>query len=114
LKFLEIPQIKVRFETRPLSVAGKGAPFCLHGLNAIYLKKDGWYRVDARGNYDLINAEFNPPHEQLAFQINDKFEVDLPEIWDKPLKIVTDTLTASKTFLEVSNNLPDLQVIKNK
>jgi transglutaminase-like putative cysteine protease len=24
--------------------------FCLHGLNAVYLKNYGWYRVDARGN----------------------------------------------------------------
>lgn len=24
-------------------------PFCLHGLNAVYLEQFGWYRIDARG-----------------------------------------------------------------
>ena len=30
-----------------LSIDGKGSPFCLHGLNAVYLKEGGWYRMDA-------------------------------------------------------------------
>lgn len=95
-----------------LSIEGKGEPFSLHGLNAIYLKEYGWYRVDARGNYNTIDAGFNPPYEQLAFQINDKLEIDLPEIWHEPLKVVTNILTSSKTFLEVYENLPDIQIIK--
>lgn len=33
-----------------LSVNGGGTPYCLHGLNAVFLKDFGWYRVDARGN----------------------------------------------------------------
>jgi transglutaminase-like putative cysteine protease len=45
--------------------------YCLHGLNAIYLKAYGWNRVDARGNKEGIKAEFNPPHEQLAFTLED-------------------------------------------
>jgi transglutaminase-like putative cysteine protease len=97
-----------------LSIEGKGAPFCLHGLNAIYLKKHGWYRVDAIGNGNSINANFNPPHEELAFELDDKLEADFQEIWPEPLKIVTDVLTSSKTFLEVSNALPDIQVLKGK
>ncbi|GAW85812.1 hypothetical protein bplSymb_SCF01210P003 [Bathymodiolus platifrons methanotrophic gill symbiont] len=28
-----------------LSVEGDGAPYCLHGLNAVFLKNHGWYRV---------------------------------------------------------------------
>jgi len=95
-----------------LSIEGKGEPFSLHGLNAIYLKEYGWYRVDARGNYNTIDAGFNPPYEQLAFQINDKLEIDLLEIWHEPLKVVTNILTSSKTFLEVYENLPDIQIIK--
>lgn len=92
-----------------LSIEGKGAPFCLHGLNAIYLQKYGWYRVDARGNHDEINALFNPPHEHLAFQLNDSLESDLPEILSEPMKAVTDVLTSSKSFIEVCENLPDLE-----
>ncbi|DAB29486.1 MAG TPA: Cro/Cl family transcriptional regulator [Sulfurimonas sp. UBA12504] len=34
--------------------------YCLHGLNAIYLKEFGWYRVDARGNKNGVDAQFNP------------------------------------------------------
>lgn len=33
-----------------LAVGTEGPPFCLHGLNAVYLKNHGWYRIDARGN----------------------------------------------------------------
>ncbi|NOX76720.1 MAG: transglutaminase family protein, partial [Gammaproteobacteria bacterium] len=31
-----------------LSIDDNGAPYCLHGLNAVYLKDHGWYRIDAR------------------------------------------------------------------
>ena len=31
-------------------------PFCLHGLNAVYLKQFGWYRLDARGNKQGVSA----------------------------------------------------------
>ncbi|OGT42131.1 MAG: Cro/Cl family transcriptional regulator, partial [Gallionellales bacterium RIFOXYD2_FULL_52_7] len=33
-----------------LAVGTEGPPFCLHGLNAVYLEQHGWYRIDARGN----------------------------------------------------------------
>ncbi|MCX6074890.1 MAG: transglutaminase family protein [Campylobacterales bacterium] len=46
--------------------------YCLHGLNAIYLKEFGWYRVDARGNKEGVDAQFNPPHEKLAFELGEK------------------------------------------
>ena len=55
-------------------------PFCLHGLNAIYLKSYGWYRIDARGNKQGVSAEFRPPVEKLAFPIVTQGEADLPEI----------------------------------
>lgn len=63
-------------------------PFCLHGLNAVYLEDFGWYRLDARGNKPGINAEFCPPMEKLAFPIITDGEADLPEIWTEPLAIV--------------------------
>ena len=91
-----------------LSVNGDGAPYCLHGLNAVFLKNYGWYRIDARGNKVGINAQFSPPHEQLAFPINLKPEADLPEIWSEPLPIVVSVLEKYHTYKEVNNCLPDI------
>jgi hypothetical protein len=85
--------------------------FCLHGLNAVYLENIGWYRIDARGNKQGVSAEFCPPTEKLAFSVALKGEADCSEIWIEPLPCVVDTLTASKTYQEVADNLPDIQLI---
>ncbi len=89
-----------------------GAPYCLHGLNAVFLKNHGWYRIDARGNRKGINAQFSPPHEKLAFPINLKNEADLPEIWHEPLSVIVSVLEKCETYAEVYNNLPDIELIK--
>jgi transglutaminase-like putative cysteine protease len=95
-----------------LSIDGKGSPFCLHGLNVVYLKEYGWYRVDARGNNESIKTDFNPPHEHLAYKSNvDIGEVDLLEIYNQPLQVVIDVLTSKTNYLEVSNNLPYIETI---
>jgi transglutaminase-like putative cysteine protease len=86
-------------------------PFCLHGLNAVYLEDFGWYRLDARGNKPGVNAEFCPPVEKLAFPIITDGEADLPEIWAEPLAIIANTLTQRKTFQDVANNLPDIVLV---
>lgn len=86
-------------------------PFSLHGLNAIYLERYGWYRIDARGNKQGVSAEFCPPIERLAFPIVRHGEADLPEIWVEPLAVVTDVLRNSKNYQEVANNLPDVELI---
>jgi len=83
-------------------------PFCLHGLNAIYLEEFGWYRVDARGNKEGVNADFCPPIEQLAFALNVEGEIDLPEIWAEPLPQVIDVLSNGKDYQQVSDDLPDI------
>ncbi|MBD3790736.1 MAG: transglutaminase domain-containing protein [Campylobacterales bacterium] len=70
--------------------------YCLHGLNAIYLKEYGWYKVDARGNKEGVNAQFNPPIEKLAFELEEN-EFNLPEIYAKPLEVVVQTLEKYKT-----------------
>ena len=57
-----------------LTVETKGPPYCLHGLNAVFLKEHGWHRIDARGNKSGVTAKFCPPHEALAFPIVDSFE----------------------------------------
>jgi len=94
-----------------LSIGDKGAPYSLHGLNAVYLKEYGWYRIDARGNKEGIDAQFTPPYEQLAFPLNEKNERDLSEIWSEPLKAVINALTINPTIEEVYKNLPDIEVI---
>lgn len=95
-----------------LTISGDQPPFCLHGLNAVYLKDHGWYRIDARGNKEGTNADFCPPKEQLAFPIISEGETDLPEIWSEPLAVVVDVLTQYSDFLEVANNLPDITLWK--
>lgn len=81
--------------------------YCLHGLNAIYLKEFGWYRVDARGNKDGVKAKFNPPYEQLAFELMEN-EYDLDEIFEEPLDEVVEALKKHKTYNEMINNFPDI------
>lgn len=91
-----------------LSVDGVGAPYCLHGLNAVYLPEYGWYRIDARGNREDVDAQFHPPVEQLAFSTKQPNEYDLPEIYVSPLPIVTEALKACKTWDELASKLPDV------
>lgn len=83
-------------------------PFCLHGLNAVYLPQQGWYRIDARGNKEGVNAVFSPPLERLAFPIVVEGEADFPEIFAEPIKPVTDVLERCVTFQEVADQLPDI------
>jgi len=94
-----------------LSVGTEGPPFCLHGLNAVFLKEHGWYRIDARGNKPGVDAAFCPPKEQLAFAVLRKEERDLPEIWPEPLPVVVDALTRYDTVQQVHVNLPDIELL---
>jgi transglutaminase-like putative cysteine protease len=94
-----------------LGVGTDGPPYALHGLNAVYLKAHGWYRVDARGNRPGVAAEFCPPVEQLAFPIVEAGETDFPEIWSEPVPQVVKVLSESKTVEQVFDNLPDIDII---
>lgn len=58
---LRANQIPAGFCYQRLSIDDKGAPYSLHGFNAIYLLEIGWYRVDARGNKEGVDAQFSPP-----------------------------------------------------
>ncbi|MHC4170799.1 MAG: transglutaminase-like domain-containing protein, partial [Planctomycetota bacterium] len=93
-----------------LTVENDSPPFCLHGLNAILLEPYGWYRLDARGNKEGVEADFSPPVEKLAFPVLSEGEADLPEIWSEPLEIVVRVLETSKTYLEVVDSLPDVEL----
>ena len=93
-----------------LSVGDGGAPYCLHGLNALFLRDFGWYRIDARGNKPGVTARFSPPNEALAFSIRDPGERDLPEIWPEPLPIIVEALERHTTYDQVLANLPDIEL----
>ncbi|MBU2887805.1 transglutaminase family protein [Gilvimarinus agarilyticus] len=95
-----------------LTVSNNRAPFCLHGLNAVYLPPYGWYRLDARGNKPGINAEFCPPIEKLAFPILTPGEADLSEIWPEPLPLITQCLERQHTWQAVADHLPDIPLIQ--
>jgi len=82
--------------------------YCLHGLNWIYLKEFGWYRVDARGNKEGVNAQFNPPQEQLAFALQEN-EFDLPENLAEPLPVIVETLQKYKGYDEMICHFPDVE-----
>ena len=92
-----------------LSVGDGGAPYCLHGLNAVHLEGIGWYRIDARGNKPGVNAQFQPPTEALAFSLKEPQERDLPEVWAEPLAVVVEVLERYATYDQVLANLPDIE-----
>lgn len=91
-----------------LSVGTEGPPYCLHGLNAVYLKIHGWYRIDARGNKPGVEADFVPPLEKLAFPVTSSAERDIPGIWAEPMSEVVYALTQYETVEQVYENLPDI------
>ncbi|MEX0269349.1 transglutaminase family protein [Leptolyngbyaceae cyanobacterium UHCC 1019] len=93
-----------------LSIDDKGAPYSLHGFNAIYLDEMGWYRVDPRGNRAGIDAQFMPPIEQLAYAIQFSEEADFSTIFPKPFAEVVKALQRHTTWDEMLCNLPDISL----
>ena len=93
-----------------LSLTGDGAPYCLHGLNAVYLNDFGWYRIDPRGNKEGVEAKFTPPLEYLAFGTQGRLETDIQGIWPEPLPVIVNTLQKYNTCMAVYENLPDIEV----
>lgn len=92
-----------------LSVGDSGAPYCLHGLNAVHLRDFGWYRIDARGNKPGVQAQFCPPTEALAFPVRGAQERDLPGIFADPLPAVVQVLERYTHYADVLANLPDIE-----
>ena len=82
--------------------------YCLHGLNAVYLEKYGWYRVDARGNKEGVDAQFVPPVEKLAF-IPQENEYDIKEFYSDPLPEVLDALKNNRCYSDMVANFPDIK-----
>lgn len=107
---LRANNIPAGFCYQRLSFDDKGAPYTLHGFNAVYLPKVGWYRIDARGNRDNVNAQFTPPQEQLAFKIQFPEEADFQTILSEPLRVVVEALQNHSTWDKLLLNLPDVSL----
>ena len=110
---LRANSIPAGFCYQRLSKNDDGPPYCLHGLNAVYLQDFGWYRVDPRGNKEGVDAQFCPPTEKLAYQPHVEGEVDLPEIWPDPLPQIVKSLRAYQTYDSFWEHLPDIEIMKN-
>ena len=104
---LRANRIPTGFCYQRLSIDDRGAPFSLHGLNAVYLPDFGWYRVDCRGNKIGVDAQFTPPVERLAFTLVFPEERSFSEILPDPLPVVIAALRAFRTWDELHKNLPD-------
>jgi len=76
----------------------------------VYLQDTGWYRIDPRGNKEGVDAQFTPPLERLAFSTFGRVEVDIQGVWAEPLPVVTRALTRYDTYMDVYQNLPDVEV----
>lgn len=106
---LRANQIPAGFCYQRLSIFDYGAPYSLHGFNAVFLPQYGWYRIDARGNKKGIEAQFTPPQEKLAYKIHFPEEVDCQTIFSQPLKVVVTALQSNKTWDQMLDNLPDVE-----
>lgn len=105
---LRANEVPVGFCYQRLSMNDTGPPYCLHGLNAVYLPEFGWYRIDARGNKADVNAQFTPPQEQLAFKIQCSEEADFSAVLPEPLDWVVTALQSHSTWDDMARNLPDV------
>ena len=85
------------------------APFLVyHGLNGVYIKEyKKWIRLDARGNKNGVHAEFTIDEEKLAFPVREeKGELDVPIIFEKPNINIITALTINKTRTQLWADLP--------
>ena len=83
--------------------------YCLHGLNAVYLDRYGWYRMDPRGNTVKVNTSFTPPVESIAYPVLTDNEFDIPVIYSYPIRVVIEAMRNSRSAEELAVNLPDTE-----
>lgn len=91
--------------------SGDSGPFCLHSLNATYIERHGWYRMDARGNKEGVDARFEPPVERLAYQPDHPGEMDIQAVFTEPLPLVVEALARHDTWQAMYDHLPDMAMI---
>lgn len=84
-----------------------GSGYALHGLNAVYLKDSGWFRVDPRGNKPGVDSQFSTDVEKLAYLIREELgEVDYPEVFTTPLPAVIQSMEDSADCQALFYNRP--------
>lgn len=84
--------------------------FCIHALNAVYIKSlNKWIRLDARGNKEGIDAQFDLEQEKLAFLVrSDLGEVDYGIVYANPCEKLMQVLKGNTDALYMYLNcLPD-------
>lgn len=80
----------------------------LHGLNAVYLKDYGWFRLDPRGNKASVDSQFSIETEKLAYPIRPEYgEIDYPKVFTKPLDSVIQSMKSSKDTAELFFKRPE-------
>lgn len=81
--------------------------YALHGLNAVYLPKIGWFRLDPRGNKKGVDSQFSIVSEKLAYPIREELgEIDYPNVFTKPLDSVIQSMLNSTSTKELFFNRP--------
>ncbi|MCD7839914.1 MAG: transglutaminase-like domain-containing protein [Erysipelotrichaceae bacterium] len=106
---LRCKSIPTGFCYQKLILDDETAPVLIyHGLNGVYINEyNKWIRLDARGNKEGVNAQFEIDKEQLAFPIrNEKGEEDGLVIYPSPDAKVLEQLKKFQTRSELWNNLP--------
>ncbi|MGJ8656748.1 MAG: transglutaminase-like domain-containing protein [Akkermansiaceae bacterium] len=88
--------------------------FTLHGLVSIELPHHGWYRVDPRGNKQGVNAQFTPPHEQLAWPTTSEGEIDFLEKFPEPQNVVCEWIPRNTSHQQALDTLPDLTTLPHQ
>ena len=102
--------IPTAFRYQRLSLDEHGSRYGLHGLNAVYIRTLGWYKLDPRGNKEGIDAQFDPPKNRLAFALNLPGERDIAGEFAEPLPSVVTALKRCNTCAQLNDNLPDEQL----
>ncbi|HET8839425.1 MAG TPA: transglutaminase family protein [Flavobacteriaceae bacterium] len=83
--------------------------YALHGLNAVYLEKAGWFRIDPRGNKPGVDSQFTIEEEKLAYPIRPELgEVDYPNILTAPLPSVISSMQNSADCHALFFNRPEI------
>ncbi len=79
-----------------------------HGLNGVYSRDcQKWFRLDARGNKEGVNAQFSVETEQLAFAVRPEMgEEDDFIVYPDPDTLVLEKLKKYGTRTELWNDLP--------
>ena len=105
---LRANNIPCGFSYQRLSIDDTGAPYSLHGLNALYLEPYGWFKVDARGNKEGMSTEFLAGKDSYAFKLNPDFEeYNIDEVRSNPHEKVLSALSMFKSTSEMKKNFPD-------